>query len=156
MHHKYHPCVLVSFALVLLFQASHLLGAGDESAEEEDEHILKAAKLNGDSENLLNFLRKRTITDAKREQLEQYVRDLGSTRVAERRRASRELIAVGSPALAFLRKAVKNPDVEVSRRAQKCLKAIESGPGPALPAAVVRTLVRRPPNRAAATLLGYL
>jgi HEAT repeat protein len=156
MHPKCYPWILGGLGLVLSLQASHLRGAGDQSAEEEDEQILKAAKLNGDRENLLNFLRKRTLTDGKRDQLEQYVRDLGSLRFADRRRASRELITVGTPALAFLRKAAKDPDVEVARRAQKCLKAIESGPGPALPAAVVRTLVRRPPNRAVATLLGYL
>jgi hypothetical protein len=149
-------CILGVLALLLSLTASQVLSAGNQSPEEEDEQILKAAKLRVDGANLLIFLRKRTLTDAKREQLVKYVRDLGSMRFAERRRASRELITIGTPALALLRQAVRDPDVEVVRRAQKCIKAIESGPGPALTAAVVRCLVRRPPAGTVKTLLAYL
>jgi HEAT repeat protein len=156
MRNLCYSWMFAGLGLLLFFPAGHWLKAAVQSDAEEDEQILKAAQVGDDGESLLAFLRKRTLTDAKREQLLKYVRDLGSKRFADRRRASRELIAAGTPALALLRQALKDPDVEVVRRATKCIKAIESGPGPGLPAAVVRSLVRRRPARAVETLLAYL
>jgi HEAT repeat protein len=147
---------LCLLALVIVLPTRNPVRAADSNEDEDDKEILEKAKLGSDGPSLLEFLRKRTLTDEKHAQLRQYIRDLGSKRFAERRRASRELVAIGTPALPLLRQAVKDTDVEVARRAQKCLKSIQSGPGPELPAAVVRLLVRRPPPKTVETLLAYL
>jgi hypothetical protein len=84
------------------------------------------------------------------------VRRLGSADYAQREQASAALAARGSPALPFLRHALKGPDAEVRRRARLCLEQIERGPGSSLPLAAVRLLARRRPAGALEALLTYV
>jgi hypothetical protein len=60
-----------------------------------------------------------------KERLAQLVTQLGSKQYAQREQASRELDALGSDALAVLRKALKSSDLEVRRRAQALVQKIE-------------------------------
>lgn len=53
------------------------------------------------------------------------IRQLGSNSFNEREQASKELIAVGEPALEALRTVLKSTDVEVARRASDCIATIE-------------------------------
>jgi hypothetical protein len=139
-------CLLHPFAL-----------AGTKSGtDEEDEAIVKKAGVRGDSESLVQFLRRRSLNEAKRSEVRGWVRDLGSARFTTRQKATRQLLALGPPVLPYLQQALTNPDVEVVSRARRCLDQIRHGPGPELPAAVVRLLVQRRPNRTIETLLSYL
>jgi len=53
------------------------------------------------------------------------VAELGSSRFADRDRASRELDAIGEPALSALRQAARGSDAEVCRRAEELIERIE-------------------------------
>lgn len=129
---------------------------GDDLVVEADEKLLKEAGLGSDGPGLLAFLRRRTLTEADRQDLQQQILQLGSADFAIRERATQTLTARGTPALRYLREAVKDTDPEISRRAAQCLEEIEAGPGPGLPAAAVRLLAVRKPPEAITTLLRYL
>ncbi len=120
------------------------------------EALLKENKVPGDGPGLLEFFRKRTLTEADRKNLAALVRQLGSDSLRQRKQATDTLIAVGPPALPFLQPALKDPDIEIKTRAETCIKAIARGPGPALPAAAARVLAQRRPPGAVAALLNYL
>jgi HEAT repeat protein len=152
---------LSKWILVLGF-GSWLLVPGqagaDSTGEDEDEKILAKARVPSEGEPLLKFLRQRTLTDTEREQLEQRIQDLGSRKFVKRRRATQELIAQGALAIPFLKRALRNQDVEVVTRASKCLEKIQRAPAssPEVPGAVIRQLVRLHPAKAVPTLLAYL
>src|SRR5262249_40263233 len=73
-----------------------------------------------------------------------------------REKASSALVALGNVAVPSLRQALTDPDIEIVRRAENCLRLIEKGYGAAVPAAAARALARRKPAGAADVLLGYL
>jgi hypothetical protein len=130
--------------------------AGDEAATEADEAKLQAAGLKTDGPALLDFFRRRTLTEAQRGQLADTVRRLGDDSFQVRERASADLVAAGRTALPFLKAVVGENDLEVARRAERCLHVIEGGEAAALTAAAVRLLAVRKPLRAAEVLLAYL
>jgi hypothetical protein len=130
--------------------------APSDAAVKEDERLVSEAKVNPDAAGLLAFLRKRTLTENDRQTMARLVRQLGSRSFAQREAASRKLAAWGPPALAFLTPARLSPDIEVVRRAQRCIEEINKGPGPALPAAAARLLGLRKPPEGVAVLLAYL
>src|SRR5262249_37340302 len=73
-----------------------------------------------------------------------------------RDRATADLIAAGRVAVPLLRAALEGDDKEQARRAQECLRVIETGAERPVVAAAARALaVRRPPG-ADAVLLAYL
>jgi hypothetical protein len=127
--------------------------------EKADEQLLRDARVATDVPGLLAFLRERTLTEDDRKQLRALVRRLGAESYAQREEASQALTRRGRPALPLLREALKDPDVEIARRAERCIEEIEQGPGAALPVAAVRLLAKRaaPGERTAAleALVGY-
>jgi HEAT repeat protein len=134
-----------------------MVGTGRaEDPAEDDEALLQKAHAPRDGAGLCQFLRQRSVTDERRRELQRLIRDLASRRFSVRQGAVRALISQGTPALPLLREALTNPDIEVSTRAAQCVEAINRGPGPDLAAAAVRSLARRAPPEAVATLLFYL
>src|SRR5262249_23674339 len=73
-----------------------------------------------------------------------------------REKATQDLIAADRSALAYLRAALKDPDLEIARRAQRCIDAIESGAGITLELAACRLLSLLNPPVAAEVVLNYL
>ena len=59
-------------------------------------------------------------------------------------RAFEALKKRGTPAIPFLREALNSRDLEVARRAERCLAEIDRGPGSELTLAVLRLLSRKP------------
>jgi len=59
------------------------------------------------------------------EKIDQLIEQMGSGTFAEREKATKELDAIGVPALEALRKAAKSDDAEVKRRAEELVKKIE-------------------------------
>ena len=53
------------------------------------------------------------------------IKQLGSTKSSEREKATRELEGIGVPALESLKRAVKDADLETSRRADNLVKKLE-------------------------------
>ena len=150
---------LAAYQAALLILLTVLGSSGSLQADEgsdQDEKLLRDARVATDGDGLLNFLRSRTLTDADREKLEQLVRRLGSEVFAEREKATADLIARGPLALPFLKKAKRDPDPEIAHRVEQCLREIATGPGSAESAAVVRQLARRAPAGALVVLLDYV
>jgi hypothetical protein len=141
---------------VLVLGAWAGLTVADKAADEADDKLLRDAGIATDGPGLLEFFRTRTLTPARRAELEELIRQLGSRSYNQRKKASRELLARGRIALPLLRQALKNSDLEVVRRAEGCIAGIEQGPGAGLPPAAVRVLARRRPEGAAAALLQFL
>jgi HEAT repeat protein len=121
-----------------------------------DEALLKSHAVATDEAGLLAFFRKRTLTDEGQARLKKWLRQLGDRSYAQRADASKKLVELGVPALPFLKDAVRDRDLEVSWRAQRCVEEIRRGPGPALPSAAVRLLARLPRHLSAAPALQAL
>src|SRR5581483_2811646 len=75
---------------------------------------------------------------------------------AVRESAGGHLLAFGRLALPRLREAVKERDVEVSRRAKLLIECLETGPDVRLPVGALRLLAVRKPAGAVEALLAYL
>jgi HEAT repeat protein len=121
-----------------------------------DEMTLKGAGLATDGPGLLAYLRLRARPQVPADKLQALVGQLGAASPAEREKACAELVAIGPPAVPFLRQAVKDPDdAEAAALARRCLKALETNSA-ALSAAAVRLLAVRKPAGSAEALLGFL
>ena len=67
----------------------------------------------------------RTADNVDPERIGKLIKQLGSAEFAEREKASKELDAIGTPALEPLQKALKSDDAEVRLRAEDLVKKIE-------------------------------
>lgn len=141
-------------AIVVLLIATHV--RGDEGQIAADEATLKNGNISADGEGLLDFFRKRTLSAAEQARLAQTVRRLGDNAFANRQVASRELIAAGRVAIPFLKAALNDPDLEISRRAERCLQEIEGGPATTQALAAARLLTVRQPAGAVDVVLNFL
>ncbi len=117
---------------------------------------LQEAGLATDGTGLLDCLRRQTLRGDERAALAQTVRRLGDVSYFVREDASRALLEKGRAALPFLRAALNDSDLEIQRRARRCLDAIESGPALGRLQAMVRLVAERRPAGAAEVLLAYL
>lgn len=151
-------CVRLCLLLCLALVAGWLHGAvsNDEASQAADETSLREAGVATDNSSLLEFFRKRTLSEAEQSKLAETVRRLGDNSFAIREKASQDLMAAGRTALPFLRPAVKDPDLEIARRAQRCLDEIESGSGTSLALAASRLLSLRRPMGATEVILNFL
>src|SRR5262245_15827498 len=122
-----------------------------------DEQLLKQARIPDDGPGLVAYFRQRTVAGNDRQRIETLVDRLGDPVYTVRERATADLIASGLPAVTLLRRAAATQeDVEVARRAERCLSAIERVPSASLSAAVARLMAKRKPEGAVGALLAYL
>ncbi len=128
----------------------------DEIARKIHRDAWAAWWANTDGPALLALLKKRTLDASEIEKVKEAIRRLGDKSYAVREKAVVELIARGRPVLPYLKEALKNSELEIVRRAQRCLQRIEEDPGQRLPATVFRLLALRKPAGALETLLAYL
>ncbi len=142
---------LVAFALPAVAAED-----ADAVTRQEDERLIRESKMTPDSANLLAYFRKRTLGDQDRKGLQELIVQLGSRRFPLREKASRQLEEWGTSALNYLTAARLNPDIEIARRAERCIESIQRGPGPALPCAAARQLARQASSDAVSVLLDYL
>lgn len=149
------PSARFTIALVALTVPA-LAAHADEATRALDEALLKEAKVSTNGPALLQFFRDRTLSSNERARLQQVVRELGDEEFNVRQKASRTLIQAGHNAVPFLRPALKDPDLEISRRAARCLDAIENGSEVALAEAAARLLAERRPEGATEVVLDYL
>lgn len=119
-----------------------------------DQELVRSQKIGIGEPDLVAFLKKRTLGEEDQRRLQGLVNELGSESFAVRSRASRLLIKEGTPALAFLKPALDSANPEVARRAHLAIEDIRRGPGPALPAAVVRLLAL--PDAAKSGMVGEI
>jgi HEAT repeat protein len=121
-----------------------------------DRNLLDSQGIGSDAAALTAFFRKRSLTEADRKRLRGLVRQLGHPSYKKRRQAEKEITAFGSPSLAFLAPALQDKDEEAARLAERCIAAINRGPGMALAVSAVRLLVKEAPPRAVPILLTYV
>src|SRR6266851_2512643 len=145
---------------VILFLISLQTGYGlaaDDDSVAADLQVLKKAGIPSDTAGLLNFFRRRTLTESDRERIEGWIRELGDNEFATRQRASARLVTEGNRAAPLLRKAVTHSDLEVRRRAEECLKGIgDQDVGLNVVSAAARLIAARRPAGAAEVLLNFL
>jgi HEAT repeat protein len=130
--------------------------ASAPSETAEDELLLKEAKVPTDGPGLLEFFRRRVPTEKDQTRITELIRQLGSSDFQNRQKATQELITLGPVALPELRKAQKEKDAEVKRRATECIETIERKASPTVTAAAVRVLKARAPAGATGVLLAFL
>lgn len=122
-----------------------------------EEQTLRKAGVEIDGPGLLDFFRRRTLTDADREAIQKQITRLGDDSFVVREKASQDLVKLGTKAVTMLRQAAKDTDPEVMWRAKQCLKAIhEVETSGQLPAAAARVIAWKKPPGAALVLLAYL
>ncbi len=120
------------------------------------ERALRKAGATTDGAGILAFIRARTLTEDQRKGMANTVHSLGAAEYSEREKASRELVALGRPALPYLRPAVNDADLEISRRARRCIEQIQRSPNPSLLTLAALLVKARRPRGAVAVLLDYL
>lgn len=120
------------------------------------EKVVTGAGIKIDGDTLLAFLKRRTLSESERRRLAALVRQLGDSSYEVRTRASADLTAAGVNATRFLKPALDDPDLEIARRAERCLEILQRGPGPELSAAVARLVGSGKPPGAVEVLLGYV
>src|SRR5260370_1389271 len=84
---------------------------------------------------IVEFNRKRTISNNDLERMKKLIADLGDDSFEVRQNASAQLVVVGAAAIPLLKQAAKDTDIEVVRRAEDCLKHIETGSSSSIVAA---------------------
>jgi HEAT repeats/PQQ-like domain len=140
--------------LILIVAAALLVG--EEPATSHDETLLRDAGVPTDAAGLLDFFRKRTLSEAEQARIAQTVQKLGDQSFAVRQKASADLIGLGRLARPYLKPALQDSDPEVARRAERCLAQIESTAGTVLPLAAARLLGVRKPAGAIPVILNFL
>jgi hypothetical protein len=127
------------------------------TAGDDDETILKNAKLGNDGKALLEYFRKRLSVDTDPKRIKKLIEDLDDDEFEVREKASAGLVELGVRALIALREAEKDKEnFEVSRRAEKCRVLIEGEGGANVSAAAARMLAKKKPAGAAELLMKYL
>jgi HEAT repeat protein len=145
----------VHFAALLAVVVAFRPALADD-LEQADEALLRAAGVGTDGPGLVQFFHERSLSEPGRRRLEDLIRQFGATSYRAREQATEQVRTLGRPALPFLRPALLDPDLEIVRRAGRCIEAIDREPSAALPAAAVRLLTRRRPEGGVEALLAYL
>ncbi|MBY0525087.1 MAG: PQQ-binding-like beta-propeller repeat protein [Gemmataceae bacterium] len=146
---------LLVLTLLLPFPLAGVL-RGDDRATAYEEGVLKDAGIGSDGPALLEFFRKRTLSDAEQAKIADTVRRLGDVSFATREKATIDLIALGRVTRPYLRAVLMDRDPELVRRAERCLAAVEGGAGITVPMAVARLLAVKQPEGSVEVILNYL
>src|SRR5262245_54698629 len=116
-----------ALGLALLFMPANGPSA-EPSAVALDVQMLREANIATDGPGLLAFLRKRTLANSDLDHIRALIRDLGNDSFETREKASAQLVASGAVAIPLLRLATRDPDIEIVRRAEDCLRRIGQAP----------------------------
>src|SRR5581483_3366028 len=140
---RWTGCALLTVVGVFVL-ASRPGGAAEPAKAAEpaaaDLDLLSKSGIGTDGPGLVEFFRKRTVSDTDRGKIKELVRQLGADSYQARENASAQLAALGSAAETELRQALSDRDVEIVRRAEACLKLIQKGVAASVPAAAARVL----------------
>ena len=113
---------------------------GNESGLNADRDLIKQAGLSITPKDLKEFLEQRILGETQEKEIRQLIEQLGARRYAAREKAMTALLRWGEAARSFLKSAIADSDLEISRRAKRCLEAIDQSYGPQLTQAVIRVL----------------
>src|SRR5262249_12231147 len=119
-----HPLVLSCLvALACLGRTT-----ADEKDLAREEETPREAGVATDGPGLLAVCRRPTRPPADEVQVRRLIRAMGDDRFRAREHASAQLASLGTRAVPLLRVALSNQDLEVARRAERCLDTIEETP----------------------------
>ncbi len=141
----------------LIIATGWLLDAVGAQAVVADEAVLRAAGVETNSKGLLTFFQRRTLTATEVERVQKLIRQLGADSYRLREQAMADLTARGPVVVEALRLAAQSADLEVKRRAERCLLRIqEKDVGNEVTAAAVRVLAYRKPATVVETMLAFV
>jgi hypothetical protein len=143
-------------AIVLLLVSAGLVLGDPPKAKEADEELLRKEKIDVSDANLLDFFRKRTISEADRTQIAALIKKLDDDDFETREKAEKALLTLGRKALASLEKAAESPEQEVRLRAERCVKQIGADVSVEAQRAALRIVAARCPAGVTEVLLAYL
>ena len=116
--------ILLTSALLLELPLCHAAWAGEAKENlAQDVKLLQDAGVATDGLGLLEFFRKKTLSEAQRRQIEELIQQLGSKNFAVREKATKQLITLGHTAVPTLEQALQGADVELVYRVKLCLEA---------------------------------
>ncbi len=146
------PLLLPAFAL--------LTGAEPERTPEQElayeEKLLKGVGIMPDGTGLIEFFRSKALSLAEQERLAAAVPRMGDESYETREKATRDLIAAGRFAVPYLKMALKSEDLEIARRADRCLSAIDQVPYASLMTAAAHLAAVRQPEGITEVMLASL
>ncbi len=148
--------VLCALLVVCLVPSSARIRAAEPDQVAADTELLRSAGVATDGPGLIEYFRKRVVNDHDREQVAKLIRDLSNEDFDVREKATAALTTIGAPARPQLQDALKDPDVEVWRRAGICLEQIDKTASPPFLSAAARLLAHHKPEGAAEVLLAFL
>jgi hypothetical protein len=129
--------------------------AADEALQQDDS-ALREAGVDTAGPGLLAFIHKHTASETDEGRVGKLIHLMGDHHYRARERATAELASLGGRAVPFLLVATNNNDLEVARRAERCLQEIERGSGESLLVSAIRLAADRKPAGTARCLLDYL
>src|SRR5262245_33508597 len=119
----------------------------------EDIQLLKKRGVAADPPSLLKYFRQRTLDETALKKIPELIGQLSDKNYARRTQASKDLEALGVPALRLLEKFLAAPpDLETGRRVQLCVATLRQQLAPEAGSAALRLLKRSAPPQAAAVL----
>lgn len=148
--------IAVPLTLCGILVLTGLASAAEMDPIARDEQALREARLGTDGPALLEFFRKHTAKEVDPAKIKALIRQMGDDSFEVREKASAQLVELGKAALDHLKQATNDPDVEIKRRAEECLRRIGEGSAGAVVDSAARLIAHRKPEKAAEVLLGYL
>lgn len=141
---------------ILVFTSANL--CAKELSEELKFHqkTLTDAKIPLTAEGMLTFFRSRTPSKEDLATWKVRINELGARDYRIREKATVELIRAGWPVMAYLQQAAKSFDMEVARRAARCIEAIGQTPNEDLLVAAAAMTVELKPKGAVKVILNCL
>jgi hypothetical protein len=122
---------------------------------QDDEKLLREAKVATDTKGLLEFLSRLTPAPDDEQKVVELFKQLGAGKFQEREKATTALIAVGPKVIPILKRLLPGAPLEVRMRAERCLKTLEAKSPAVLASATVRLLKVRVPAGAVTALLDF-
>jgi hypothetical protein len=121
----------------------------------DDEKLLRGAKIATDGPGLLSYLVTLCPTTDDEDRIAELFKQLGAEKFKDREKASADLTAMGPKAIPILKELVPGATLEVRRRAELCIKALEDKSPAVMSAAAVRLLKARKPEGVVVALLQF-
>lgn len=150
-------CICTLYSLWLMFFFSTGISAKEDSEQLKfHRQVLENAKIPLTSEGILAFFRSRTPSKKDIAHWKERINELGARDYQVREKATLELTRAGWPAMAYLQQASRSFDIEVARRAERCMEAIGRTPNEELLIAAASVTIDLNPKGAIEAILGCL
>src|SRR5689334_13580279 len=146
---RWFACLVLGLVLAAVLVGVPLgQAARPDNTEErlaDDVQLLQDAGVKTDGPGLVEFFRKQTVSEEQRREVGKLIKQLGDDDFEVRENATRKLTALGHAAAPALRQARDHRDLEIARRAERCLNALQGVRPAEVRDAALRVLTPRNP-----------